>query len=53
MDKIEAPFSFEEMTSLTSDILNKLRNVKAASREDVIMLVMQILLKYLYNDGSK
>lgn len=53
MNKIESPFSFEEMMSLTSDILNSLRDVKTASREDVIMAVMQISLKYLYNNGCK
>lgn len=53
LSKIEAPFSFEEMMSLTSDVLNSLRNVKTASREDVIMTVMQISIKYLFKDGSK
>lgn len=53
MNKIDAPFSFEEMMSLTSDILINLRNVRTASREDVLIAVMQISLKYLYNDGSK
>lgn len=51
--KIEDPFSFEEVMSLTSDILTSLRNVKTASREDIIMSVMQISLKYLFDNGSR
>lgn len=53
LNKIEAPFSFEEMMAMTSDVLNSLRSVKTASREYVIMTVMQISIKYLFNDGSK
>lgn len=53
LTKIDAPFSFEEMMSLTSDVINSLRNIKTASREDVIMSVMQISFKYLFNDERK
>lgn len=44
------PFSMEEILSLTSDVLNGLQNVKSASRSEVIRIVMQISMKYLYND---
>lgn len=50
--KNNSPFSCEEIISLTSDILNHLQNFNSISREEVIVSVMQISLKYLFNHGS-
>lgn len=47
------PFSFEEVMSLTSDVLNGLQNIRSASRSEVIRVVMQVSLKYLYNDSRR
>lgn len=46
------PFSMEEILSLTSDVLSGLQNVRSASRSEVIRVVMQVSLKYLYNDSN-
>lgn len=47
------PFSIDEIMSLTSDVLSHLQNIRTASRVEVIKIVMQVSLKYLYNDFSK
>lgn len=51
-DKNENPFTFAELMSLTNDIFTQLKNVRTSSREEVIMTVMSISLKYLYKDES-
>lgn len=53
IEKNVKPFSLEEIMSLTSEVMTTLRDVRTASREQVIMSVMQISMKYLFNDGSK
>lgn len=50
--KNEEPFSPEELMNLTSDIFTQLRNVQTASREDVLMAVMRLSLKYLYKNND-
>lgn len=50
-NRINSPFSTDEILTLTSDILNHLQNFNSISREQVILSVMQISLKYLFNNG--
>lgn len=47
------PFSIEEIMSLTSDVLSSLGDLKSAPRTEVIKVVMQVSLKYLYNDSRR
>lgn len=48
--RTDAFFSHEEIISLTS-ILNHFQNLQSISREHVILTVIQISLKYLFNHG--
>lgn len=50
--KNEEPFTPDELISLTSDIFTQLRNVQSAPREEIVMAVMRISLKYLYKDDK-
>lgn len=48
----ENPFTPGELIALTSDVLSQLHNVKTASRQEILMAVMNISIKYLYNEGA-
>lgn len=50
--KIEEPFSFEEVLALTSEVLSQFRDIKSASREQVVMKVMNIAFKFIYHGGA-
>lgn len=49
--RTDSPFSYEEVISLTSDILNHFKNLQSISREQVISTIMQLSMKYLFNHG--
>ena len=42
------PFSSEEITALTFDIVQSLRGVQGLPRHDAFMAVMNVAFKYLY-----
>ena len=44
----QTPFSLEEITALTFDIVQSLRGVQDLPRQDVFMAVMNVAFKYLY-----
>lgn len=46
----ERPFSVEEITALTMDIVSSLRNVRNLPRHEAFMAVMNVAFKYLYDD---
>ena len=46
----ESPFSAEELTAMTFDIINSLKNVRHLPRSEAFMAVMNVAFKYLYRD---
>lgn len=45
------PFSIEEITQLTFDIINSLQNVQFMPRQEAMMAVMNMAMKYLFKNG--
>lgn len=46
----EEPFSMEEISAMTFDIISSLRDVRHLPRYDAFMAIMNISFKYLYRD---
>ena len=46
----DIPFSVEEITAMTFDIVNSLRDVRHLPRHDAFMAAMNVAFKYLYRD---
>ena len=46
----ESPFSVEELTAMTFDIIDSLKNVRHLPRSEAFMAVMNVAFKYLYRD---
>ena len=46
----EKPFSFEEITAMTYDIVSSLRDVRHLPRQEAFMAVMNVTFKYLFRD---
>lgn len=49
----EQPFSYEEITSLTFEIVSSLKNVQHLPRSEAFKAVMNVAFKYLYRNDAK
>ena len=47
----DSPFTIEELTAMTFDVINSLKNVRHLPRSEAFMTVMNVAFKYLYRNG--